>query len=211
MSEKITKTGYLAVFIMAYGAWLSMTFGQNSSALLTSNGILALRYYTVDSNLLMGAAALLYVFTGSRKSTSIFVLTGTATVTLTFLTVMLFLGPIFGYGMMFQGRNLYMHLFVPLLAVALLILCKGCAGLRLRSVCWSALPTAAYSLFYIRNVMRNGPEMDWYSLAKGGPKTYPYVVLCFVGLTVLVAAVLWLASGGRKKAAELPVDSTDRK
>ena len=196
MVFKFISFGYLAVAVMVFASWFTMFSGRDSSELLSVKGWKALRYYTVDSNLLMGIAAIVHLVDGRSAFCKILVLTGTATVTLTLLTVVCFLWPMAGMTGLFSGTNLYMHLIVPVAAVILLILNEGCAGLPLSSACWSALPTAVYSAFYLRNVIKKGLDYDWYTLAKGGPITYPFLCMGFIWITVLIAAFLWLVSGG---------------
>ena len=49
---------------------------------------------------------------------------GTAAVTVTMLTVFLFLGPNLGYKKLLTGRDLYMHLVTPLLAILSFLCCE---------------------------------------------------------------------------------------
>ncbi|MBR2258997.1 MAG: hypothetical protein IJ899_17045 [Blautia sp.] len=199
MKDKMIVIGYFIAAVMVFASWFTMFSGHDTSSVLSIRGIRALQYYTVDSNLFMGVAALVYIFSGKTPFSKVLVLCGTAVVCLTFLTVVCYLGPVMGYTRMFTGSNLYMHMIVPILSAALLICNAGSTGLPLSSACLAGLPTAVYAVFYIRNVIKNGSEKDWYGLAKGGPKTYLPICLGFIGITILIAAILWLISGGRSR------------
>lgn len=90
------------------------------------SGVDCFCFFTIDSNILMAAAALLMIPYNIRAIkngteepgwTVIVSYIGTTAVTLTFLVVMLFLGPTQGYLKMIEGGNLYMHIIGPVLAV----------------------------------------------------------------------------------------------
>ena len=87
----------------------------------------AFRYFTIDSNVLCAlscAAAAYFNIRGLKAGELIlpswavvFKFAGTVAVTVTFLVVMLFLGPTQGYGIMMEGVNAYMHLYNALAAL----------------------------------------------------------------------------------------------
>ena len=81
----------------------------------------AFRFFTVLSNVLCAAAALLMCFASAQPWIWLLKYVGTAAVTVTMLTVLLFLGPSMGYGELLKGRDLFLHLLTPL--VALLSFC----------------------------------------------------------------------------------------
>ena len=198
MKEGMIKAGYLAVAFMAFSSWLRMFLGRDTGVKLTTKGIQALKYFTVESNLLMGVAGILYLLLGGTLFVKVLLLVATTAVSVTFLTVACFLKPVLGYQGMFQGVNLYLHLIVPLLAVALLIVGQFSKGVPGRLVFWSASSVGLYGIYDICNIILNGLSQDWYSMASGGPKTYLPAYLIFMALTTLLGTLLWLSSGGRK-------------
>lgn len=162
----------------------------------------AFRYYTVDSNVLVALASLFMIAfslrslkKGERKIPR-FVMTlkfaGTATVTVTLLVVVCFLGPLMGYKAMFAGNNLYMHLTTPLLALLSLILFETrpdtvlTKGEALCSVC----PTAIYGAVYFTQVMlrdeKKGGWPDFYRFNMGG-KWY----LAVIAIAALALFLAW--------------------
>ena len=86
-----------------------------------ANGLYALRYFTILSNLLSALAALLVALNVSEQGLpfGIWLLkyVATAAVTVTFLTVMVFLGPTMGYKSQLEHAGFYYHAAGPLMAV----------------------------------------------------------------------------------------------
>ena len=78
----------------------------------------AFRFFTVQSNVFCGAAALLMcLFPGQGWSWTLKYV-ATAAVSVTMLTVFLFLGPTQGgYAALLRGSDFFMHLTTPLLAI----------------------------------------------------------------------------------------------
>ena len=117
-----------AIFIMVCCSWYVMFARANGEA-FASRGFRSLKYFTVDSNLLMAAAALINavcvaeVWRGRKSKVPVWAellfYAGTTSVSLTFGMVMAYLGPVFGYGNMLAGANLYFHLIVPVLSICI--------------------------------------------------------------------------------------------
>lgn len=82
-------------------------------------------YFTVDSNILAAVVSLLLAIWElchlrgevPPKWMMLLKFTGTVAVGVTFFTVMLFLGPMMGYGPMVTGHNLFLHVLNPLAAM----------------------------------------------------------------------------------------------
>ena len=178
--------------LVAY-AWYVMMVRMGDGT-LSGSGLSSLRYYTVLSNLLEGLAALLTaVFTalilaGKAKELprwlTLLRYAGVTSVSLTFLTVMVYLGPVFGFNIMFNDANLYFHLLIPLLAIAEALLLSW-EKLRFTDSFAAALPTLLYGIWYVINNLVNGREgNDIYYLFHFGPAAS---VLFFIGFM----AVSW--------------------
>lgn len=114
----------------------------------------------------------------------------TVSVGITFLTVVVFLGPLYGYPEMFSGPNLWLHLVVPVAAlVESFLLCKTVFSARDNVL--ALVPVVIYGTGYILNNVINGigewPDTnDWYSFLLWG---YPvgiviFVVICLVGWAI---------------------------
>ena len=79
-------------------------------------GLKSLRFFTILSNLFCAVSALLLVLSSSQWAW-LLKYVGTVAVTITQLTVQFFLGPDMGYKQMLSGKDLYLHLCGPLLAI----------------------------------------------------------------------------------------------
>lgn len=171
---------------------------------MSVHGTVCFRYFTIDSNILCALMCIPVLICG-MKSLNVegyevpeWVLSGkhmgTSAVTLTFLVVMLYLGPTAGYGFMFAGSNLYLHLFCPLLAILSYIFSEPDRREVKRGALLGTLPTFIYAVIYLIMVIfigeSNGGWEDFYTFNRGG--------LWPVFFTVMVAATYGIAVALRK-------------
>lgn len=139
---------------------------------MTVSGANCFRYFTIDSNILGALTSLAVIPFLFRKKVPDWVLVlkfvGTVAVTVTFLTVVFFLGPTQGYDMMFEGVCLYLHLICPLLAIASIYLPEIGKPLPAWSWLFGVLPVVIYSFLYIVMVLINCVWEDFYGFNAGG-------------------------------------------
>ena len=191
MKEK-TKRTYLGIFNLCLAltvllSWLYMLFFGHGEQ-LSSVGLRSLRYYTVLSNLFAGAAAAAYgilLLAGKSAGPAIRALKlySAGTVMVTFSVVVVFLGPLFGYPLMYRGANLTFHLIVPLAAAAEYVLADGFGRLPFPRVLPALIPTAVYGTVYLTNILVNGAEgNDFYFFAHWG---IPFGLLIFAAILLL--------------------------
>ena len=197
----------LAVFVMVMAAWLRMMF-VFENGVLTSRGIASLKYFTVLSNLLEGAvslalaAALLF----RRQDGRFFHLLkymGAVSVGLTFFTVVGFLGPLYGYRAMFRGANLWLHLVVPLLAMAEFMFLND-VPMTWRDNLLAVLPMLCYGMFYLANNLLNGTGTgrstnDFYGFLHWGLPAGLFIFAALILSTFLVGLGLRLGNRRSKK------------
>ncbi len=183
----------IAVAAVVLYAWLSMVFRANG--MLSSLGFRSLRYFTVLSNLLEAAASIVLAFALLRGKDSdrlsLFKLVAASAVALTFLVVMVFLGPLFGYPAMFRGANLWLHLIVPLAAIAEFVVFNE-FDIPRRKRLWVAASPFVYGIFYLANVLINGaPGNDFYGFTLWGLPValviFAVILCATVGMGVLMA------------------------
>lgn len=191
LSRKISLAVNLLIFALVLAAWLMMTTRVDRHGALSSTGLRSLRYFTVLSNLLEGIASLVYAIGlirllrgGAPLPRGIVTLKYVATVSvaLTFVTVLCFLGPGYGFDKMYTGANFWMHLVIPVLAMLELFLLDRDPRLPIGRTFLATAPMLLYALFYTGNLLMNGMETgghsnDWYGFAKGG---IPMAVLRFL-------------------------------
>jgi len=165
-------------------------------------------YFTVDSNVLAAACAVVsavYLLKGGTPAWATKLkLAGTAAVGLTFMTVMVYLGPAFGYPAMFEGNNLYLHLICPVLLMASFTLLEKENALGRGTALLGALPALVYGLVYLVLVVavgpRNGGWYDFYGFNTGG---YWYVIFPAMMLFALaIAAALRRGHNAGVKSAK---------
>lgn len=159
-----------------------------SSGALSSAGLGMLKYFTVDSNILMGVVALVVaidqwgVVRGTKSDISILSyvlkLMGTASVTLTMLVTVFFLTPTMysTYGLfgLFMNSNFFMHLLDPLLAVVVFARFEKTDRLTIKHAVAGIVPMAVYAVYYVAEcvihsqggVIQKG--YDWYGFFFAG-------------------------------------------
>ncbi|MBR2539352.1 MAG: hypothetical protein IKE85_00790 [Mogibacterium sp.] len=176
----------ILIALCSIGAWLVMVF--HSEGMLTDTGLRSLKYFTVLSNLFEGTACIIWLFAKGEAVARAEKIkyAGTVSVALTFLTVMFFLGPLYGYISMLSGVNLFLHLLVPVAALAECIFLSRTIYSRKDNLL-SVVPMLVYGTFYLGNNLINGTgewpaTNDWYSFLYWG---YPigigiFAVLCLV-------------------------------
>lgn len=149
-----------------------------------------LRYFTALSNLFCAAAALALALArlGGVPSLPLllFKYVGTVAVMVTLLTVLLFLGPNYGYKMLFSGPDLWLHLVCPLLALLSYLLWDR-APLSLATALLGVLPVLLYGLLYLRRVVFQQRWEDFYGFNRGGkwPLSFAAMLLGAVLLCLL--------------------------
>ena len=166
---------------------------------LTAYGFANFKYYTVLSNVICGIVAAVYLRAGKNarvlsKGLVTAKLMAAAAVTLTFLTIAAFLGPIYGHALLYRGSNLFFHLIVPVLAMAEFVLLDPGSEIPLRAAVLSVVPTVLYGTCYAVNLFVNGigqwPDTnDWYGFVNWG---YPvgFGIFGMITLATFAAACL---------------------
>ena len=132
---------------------------------------------------------------------SLLKLYSTATVMLTLLTVVFFLGPTIGYGPMFSGTSFYMHLLGPVLAFVSLIFLEsnrrfGSFGsISIEEALVGLIPIIAYFYAYLRQVLlvserdENGNLIrgweDFYGFNKNGKWQISGIIMLLAVLAIM--------------------------
>lgn len=160
---------------------LSLTIGifRENGKWNLQRGKKAFRYFTLQSNLLCAGASLcMCVFPDERWAYNL-KLVGTAGVTVTMLTVLLFLSRIYGIGSLLKGSELFMHLITPLMAIASLCLFER-RGISFGTAFLGMLPVALYAPLYLYKTL-HAPENkrweDFYGFNIGGRWKIAYVMM----------------------------------
>lgn len=172
----------IIIFIIVLISWLRMVFGYTNSEFM-ARGLASLKYFTILSNLFEAIACIIWIYNRNEKIKYI----ATVSVTLTMMVTLLYLGPLFGYALMFAGVNFWLHLFVPLLSLLEVLLWNN-EKFTKKDNLLACLPLIIYGLFYLGNNLINGmgnwPHTnDWYGFLMWG---YPVGIIIFILLILFV-------------------------
>ena len=175
----------------------------NGSALINESRWTTFKYFTIDSNVLMGIASIislvvLIIYKGNKYPVwlSILKITSVTAVFITFLVTFTMLGPIYGYLTMIQHVSLYMHLLIPVTAVASFVLFEPRQKINFKLTPIFIAPSFVYGIFYMANVYANNGfgdlNYDWYGFGRGGPVISIFVYIGFQIVTYGLSLVMYL-------------------
>ena len=190
----------LLIFLLTLLSWGSMVFAITDGGMLSMPGWRSLRFFTVLSNLFNAEVCLAYAAGRLGGCVSermqVWKLMGTTAVGLTFLTVMGFLGPVFGYGGMFPGGNLWLHLLLPAASILGYLLLDSDVPLPLRKTGWAVVPVLVYGVGYFGNILIQGvgdwPDRhDFYGFLLWGWCPGAVIIAALLLLTWGLALLLW--------------------
>lgn len=183
-----TAAAYLGCFRMEDGRWSR------------EQGLGALRYFTLLSNLFcaLAALALALALLGGGVPRWIWLgkYIGTAAVTVTLLTVLVFLGPNMGYKALLSGRDLYLHLLGPLLAIGSFCFGERFYPLPPAIALTGLLPVILYGGFYLYKVVLCPADRRWedfYGYNKNGKWPLSFAAMVLGGALVCLL-LRWLYS-----------------
>lgn len=175
-----------------------------------ANGWEAFKYFTVDSNFLLGVTsviALIELIRSLRHDTPyprwavILQLCGVAGTTLTFATVICYLAPLVGFERLIMGPNLLMHIITPVIGIVSFCAFFERDAIRFREVPFAVLPMVIYGIGYLINIaVNNGygdKDYDWYMFGQWGIGIGIAVYLLMVVITFALSVLLWIPA--RKK------------
>ncbi len=203
---------YIIVVFTIFATVIMFTgikFMHGFEPLLESTKFGVFRFYTVDSNLLMGISAFLLarqerkLLTGKIKFISpgyyVLKLMGTVSVSLTFVIVFSYLGRIAKGGMMsmMMNSNLFFHLIIPILSILVFTIFEKNDKIRLRHAFLGILPTIIYGICYVINVLlhiENGTvstKYDWYYFVQKSLNQAFFVVPCIILITIIISLILY--------------------
>ena len=178
---------------------------------LSSSKLSALKYFTVDSNILMGLFALLTaahqrkVLKGERDDiparTYVLNLTGTVGVTLTMLVTIFFLGPTIGqtYGFfsLFARSNFFFHLVNPVLSIITFLCFEKSSKIAFKHTFTALIPMLVYGVYYAAEAFTHMTDSvidkgyDWYGFFAQGPQSAFIVLPVILVSAWLISFMLW--------------------
>lgn len=160
-------------------------------------GLKAFRYFTVLSNAFSALAALVMAVCQITGAVSPAALTlkylGTVSVTVTLLTVFVFLGPTQGYRPLLSGDSFFMHLAGPLLAIVSYVFLER-RDMTLPAALTGILPVLLYGIVYLKKVVYSPEDRRWedfYGFNRGGrwPVSFGAMIVGTAAICVLYAVI----------------------
>lgn len=181
----ITTLAIIVCFFRKDGAWQ------------LRGGLKAFRYFTVLSNAFCAVAALMMAVGQLVGDPPRWILLmkylGTVSVTVTLLTVLLFLGPTQGgYGELLHGENLYMHLIGPLLAIVSYRFLER-PRMTFATALTGLVPVLLYGALYLYRIVLAPDDRRWedfYGFNRGGRWAVSYAAM--IAGTLVVCLLLWI-------------------
>ena len=172
------------------------------------HGIKIMKFFTMQSNVLAGIVALLYVIfyvlrskKGKKFPTILYVLKYIATIDLiiTFLVVTLFLGFIVeeGYFTLFVNGNFFFHFFTPVINAVSFICFEEFYLKEFKYTFTGIIHMVLYSIFYMSVVLTHMVDgvvdlkYDWYAFAQKGLPLAFAIALGLLVITYFVGFALW--------------------
>ena len=165
----------LLIFLVTLA--LVVLFFRKDGKWVPERGRFAFRFYTCQSNVLCAVTALLtavFRLAGNLPEwVWLLKYIGTAAVTVTMLTVFLFLAPSVGkdwVNVLLKGGDLFMHLLTPLLALFSFCVFEK-QGMTFPQSLTGMLPVVLYGPLYLYKILYAPAEKRWddfYGFNKGG-------------------------------------------
>ena len=182
---KISLAFNITIFLLVTIGSVLMFTGikfMPTGSLLEASNTKMLKYYTVDSNILVGVVSyilatceILYMKKKIKKIPEvvyILKLVGASAITLTFLTTAIFLVPQYGLYDMYNNSNLFFHLIIPILVVVSYLFYEKHDNKYSYAV-YGIMPMFLYSIYYSSMICVNlddgglTPKYDFYGFLRG--------------------------------------------
>ena len=208
MKKKAALTINIIIVLLTIFASILMFTGikitHGVEPILETTKLGMLKFFTVQSNMFMGIIALLFAILELKnkeisKNMYRLKLMSTTAVSLTFIMVFIYLGPIAPNGIisLLQNSNIFFHLVIPVLSIINLILFEKTDKLNLKDTLYGLVPTLLYSSMYTTNIlihMENGKvstKYDFYWLAQHGVQASLMSILMIPLLTYIISFTLF--------------------
>ena len=208
MKKKISlMINVLIVLLTIFASFIMFTgtkITHGAEPILETTKLGMFKFYTVDSNLLMGITALIFIILQVKnkkisKNMYKLKLMSTTSVALTFLVVFAYLGQIAQEGIksMLQNSNLFFHLIIPLLSIINFTIFEKTGKLKLKDTIYGIIPTLIYGIIYTTNVLihaENGKVSsvyDWYWFVQNGIKSAIILAPTIILISYIISLILW--------------------
>lgn len=193
---------------------VAMFFVKTGDGNMQVKGAECFKYFTIDSNVFCALTCIgiivydILMLSGKKESFGRTALLlkemGATAVMLTFLVVVVFLGPTQGYDGMFSGTNFFLHLVCPLFAFFSYVFTEFEQGEKKLFIyaLYALIVMVVYGTIYLLMVVVIKKWTDFYGLNRGG--LWPISLVCMLAATYLISLALSFLNGrmGKNKQAE---------
>ena len=170
----------LTFLLVLVGVIVMITIGSKA---LGETNITVFKYFTFQSNIFMGAVALVYaiyqllIILNKRDKLPhvllVFNHVGVTAVGLTFLIVIFFLAPGYGFDKMYNNANLFFHALVPIVAMINYMFLEKECSFKFINTLFSIIPSLLYGIVYfivVASLNAYGDiNIDFYMFGANGP------------------------------------------
>ena len=170
----------LTFLLVLVGVIVMITIGSKA---LGETNITVFKYFTFQSNIFMGAVALVYaiyqllIILNKRDKLPhvllVFNYVGVTAVGLTFLIVIFFLAPGYGFDKMYNNANLFFHALVPIAAMINYMFLEKECSFKFLNTLFSIIPSLLYGIVYFIVVVSLNAygdiNIDFYMFGANGP------------------------------------------
>lgn len=207
----------IVILVITFSIFMFTGFQfMKAEVLLESTGIGILKFYTVDSNILLGITSFVLALFEIKALTNkkykipnyVYILKyiGVSGIAVTFVITLFFLAPMYGYYAMYNNNNLFFHMFIPLLGFISYIGYEP-HNTKFNYVLYGMLPMALYSIVYSINVLSHLNvggltfKYDFYGFLQGElDNIYVTVPIIYIGTYLIALAILFLNKKIAKKS-----------
>ena len=183
----------IAIFLITLYIVVMIFFRKDHSWNL-QRGRYALRFFTTQSNVLCAISALLMCIWPESRFAWDLKYVGTTAVTVTMLTVFLFLAPsLGGLGKLLKGSDLFMHLITPLLALISFCVFEK-RGMSFKIALLGMLPVVFYGPWYLYKIRFASEGKRWddfYGFNKGGKWPVSFTMMA-IGTFLICIGIMGL-------------------
>ena len=170
----------LTFLLVLVGVIVMITIGSKA---LGETNITVFKYFTFQSNVFMGTVALVYaiyqllIILNKRDKLPhvllVFNHVGVTAVGLTFLIVIFFLAPGYGFDKMYNNANLFFHALVPIVAMINYMFLEKECSFKFINTLFSIIPSLLYGIVYFIVVVSLNAygdiNIDFYMFGANGP------------------------------------------
>ena len=163
------------------------------------------KFFTVDSNVLMGIISLTMIIYELKlknnkikeipKYIYILKMVGVSAVTLTFIVTLCFLSPMYGFYAMYNNSNLFFHLVIPLLSIISYVFYEKYNN-KYKYAVFGIIPMLVYGIIYATNILvrlnTDGLtfKYDFYGFLQGNINNIYFVVPTIIIISYLISLLL---------------------